>query len=430
MISIRLEAPTARRCPPARPGQYLTLRVQHEAGEPLLRNYSLSGPPDAGYYRITVKREHDGAASRYLHTRSPSATRSTSPLPRHLRPRPDARAGPAHQRRDRRHPGPGDAPRARDRARPRCGGCTARAIAARHAFAEEAGLLAALPHASPRVSTAAGTRTRARLRPAGRLTAASPAVRRRTPTTTCAARRSSWRHRRRAGGDGVAPERVALHRGFGAAPGLRRIAEPRTHAPPPRAPGNGPTSRSAQDLAVPGTTAPACSTRRGVRRRASVPHRRLPQLRDHLIAGSVNYSAGDSGRPSRPRERARLLLHGPRQRGAELGEAGELCAAPGGPALLGRQKKHRVRSDTFTRRAGSPASLTWTRREQEHRHGAPGKDEGQALRPSSIRPEIMSTDRDDRHRKGGDARPPAADSCAVCRCAGATPRSALPESST
>ena len=35
----------------------------------VLRNYSLSGPPDAGYYRITVKREHDGAASGYLHTR-------------------------------------------------------------------------------------------------------------------------------------------------------------------------------------------------------------------------------------------------------------------------------------------------------------------------------------------------------------------------
>jgi ferredoxin-NADP reductase/ferredoxin len=35
----------------------------------VLRNYSLSGPPDAGYYRITVKREPDGAASGYLHTR-------------------------------------------------------------------------------------------------------------------------------------------------------------------------------------------------------------------------------------------------------------------------------------------------------------------------------------------------------------------------
>ena len=28
-----------------------------------------SGPPDAGYYRIARKLEHDGAASGYLHTR-------------------------------------------------------------------------------------------------------------------------------------------------------------------------------------------------------------------------------------------------------------------------------------------------------------------------------------------------------------------------
>ena len=35
----------------------------------MLRNYSLSGPPGAGYYRISVKREPDGAASGYLHTR-------------------------------------------------------------------------------------------------------------------------------------------------------------------------------------------------------------------------------------------------------------------------------------------------------------------------------------------------------------------------
>jgi ferredoxin-NADP reductase len=34
----------------------------------MLRNYSLSGPPHAGYYRISVKREHDGVASGYLHT--------------------------------------------------------------------------------------------------------------------------------------------------------------------------------------------------------------------------------------------------------------------------------------------------------------------------------------------------------------------------
>ena len=70
MISVRLEDPQGAALPAARAGQYLTLRVQPEEEQrSLLRNYSLSGPPDAGYYRITVKREPDGAASRYLHTR-------------------------------------------------------------------------------------------------------------------------------------------------------------------------------------------------------------------------------------------------------------------------------------------------------------------------------------------------------------------------
>jgi ferredoxin-NADP reductase/MOSC domain-containing protein YiiM/ferredoxin len=70
VISIRLEDPERAPLPAARPGQYLTVRVQPDADQrSLLRNYSLSGPPDAGYYRITVKREEDGAASGYLHTR-------------------------------------------------------------------------------------------------------------------------------------------------------------------------------------------------------------------------------------------------------------------------------------------------------------------------------------------------------------------------
>jgi ferredoxin-NADP reductase/MOSC domain-containing protein YiiM/ferredoxin len=52
--------------PAALPGQYLTVRVQPDAGAaPLLRSYSLSGVPDEDGYRISVKRE--GAASRYLH---------------------------------------------------------------------------------------------------------------------------------------------------------------------------------------------------------------------------------------------------------------------------------------------------------------------------------------------------------------------------
>jgi ferredoxin-NADP reductase/MOSC domain-containing protein YiiM len=70
VISIRLEDPTGAPLPSARPGQWLTLRVQPDQEQrPLLRNYSLSGPPDAGYYRITVKREHEGVVSGYLHTR-------------------------------------------------------------------------------------------------------------------------------------------------------------------------------------------------------------------------------------------------------------------------------------------------------------------------------------------------------------------------
>ena len=69
VISIRLEDPDGAPVPPARPGQYLTLRLQPDDQQrPVLRNYSLSGPPGAGYYRITVKREHAGAASGYLHT--------------------------------------------------------------------------------------------------------------------------------------------------------------------------------------------------------------------------------------------------------------------------------------------------------------------------------------------------------------------------
>ena len=69
-ISIRLEDPSGAALPAARPGQYLTLRVQpDQRPRAVLRNYSLCGPPGAAYYRITVKREHGGVASGYLHTR-------------------------------------------------------------------------------------------------------------------------------------------------------------------------------------------------------------------------------------------------------------------------------------------------------------------------------------------------------------------------
>ncbi len=70
VISIRIEDRTGAALPAARPGQWLTLRVQPDKQRgSVLRNYSLSGPPDAGYYRIAVKRERLGVVSGYLHTR-------------------------------------------------------------------------------------------------------------------------------------------------------------------------------------------------------------------------------------------------------------------------------------------------------------------------------------------------------------------------
>ena len=70
VISISLADQDGGPIPPAGPGQYLTVRLHpgtHERS--VLRNYSLSGPPGADYYRITVKREPDGVASGYLHSR-------------------------------------------------------------------------------------------------------------------------------------------------------------------------------------------------------------------------------------------------------------------------------------------------------------------------------------------------------------------------
>lgn len=70
VISIRFEDPDGAPLPAAGPGQYLTLRIKPDDGEKsVLRNYSLSGQPDAGYYRIAVKHEPDGVASGFLHTR-------------------------------------------------------------------------------------------------------------------------------------------------------------------------------------------------------------------------------------------------------------------------------------------------------------------------------------------------------------------------
>jgi ferredoxin-NADP reductase/MOSC domain-containing protein YiiM len=70
VISIHLADPGGGSVPAALPGQFLTLRLHPDpARRPLLRSYSLSGPPGARDYRISVKREEHGAASQFLHTR-------------------------------------------------------------------------------------------------------------------------------------------------------------------------------------------------------------------------------------------------------------------------------------------------------------------------------------------------------------------------
>jgi ferredoxin-NADP reductase/MOSC domain-containing protein YiiM len=70
VLSVHLADPEGTAVPAALPGQYLTLRLRTDGGaRPLLRSYSLSGPPGAPSYRIGVKREPHGAGSHFLHTR-------------------------------------------------------------------------------------------------------------------------------------------------------------------------------------------------------------------------------------------------------------------------------------------------------------------------------------------------------------------------
>ena len=69
VISVHLVPLDGEPAVPARPGQFLTVRLRPDPGAaPLLRTYSLSGVPTSESYRISVKREAHGAASEYLHT--------------------------------------------------------------------------------------------------------------------------------------------------------------------------------------------------------------------------------------------------------------------------------------------------------------------------------------------------------------------------
>ncbi|MBN9660181.1 MAG: MOSC domain-containing protein [Acidobacteria bacterium] len=67
VFSFTLQDPGHQPLPVALPGQYVVLRILRTAnGAPLFRSYSLSGPPSAGQYRISVKVEPDGAAGTWL----------------------------------------------------------------------------------------------------------------------------------------------------------------------------------------------------------------------------------------------------------------------------------------------------------------------------------------------------------------------------
>ncbi len=68
VVSLSLEQPDGASLPAALPGQFLVLRLRTTPDGPmLLRNYSMSGMPGAKTYRVSVKRERNGAVSSYLH---------------------------------------------------------------------------------------------------------------------------------------------------------------------------------------------------------------------------------------------------------------------------------------------------------------------------------------------------------------------------
>ena len=68
VISLSFAALDGSALPPALPGQFLVLRVRVIPGTaPLLRNYSISGRPGTGHYRVSIKREPNGVVSSFLH---------------------------------------------------------------------------------------------------------------------------------------------------------------------------------------------------------------------------------------------------------------------------------------------------------------------------------------------------------------------------
>ena len=70
VFSLVLTSPDGSRLATPLPGQFIVLRLQPDpAVAPLLRSYSLSSPPNADHYRISIKQEAHGVASNYLRNR-------------------------------------------------------------------------------------------------------------------------------------------------------------------------------------------------------------------------------------------------------------------------------------------------------------------------------------------------------------------------
>jgi ferredoxin-NADP reductase/MOSC domain-containing protein YiiM/ferredoxin len=70
VVSLYLEQPDGTSLPAGLPGQFLVLRLRTRPDGPLLlRNYSMSGAPGVGDYRVSVKREAHGVVSSYVHDR-------------------------------------------------------------------------------------------------------------------------------------------------------------------------------------------------------------------------------------------------------------------------------------------------------------------------------------------------------------------------
>jgi ferredoxin-NADP reductase/MOSC domain-containing protein YiiM len=83
VVSVHLADPGGAAVPPALAGQFLTLKLPAGSGAaPLLRSYSLSGPPAASTYRVSVKREPHGTGSQFIHDRLRAGDRLETAAPR------------------------------------------------------------------------------------------------------------------------------------------------------------------------------------------------------------------------------------------------------------------------------------------------------------------------------------------------------------